>query len=121
MRSGTTADCRASLTAQINTFTLWNSQFLLVCFQKKFIFDRPCDVEKTADPSWVTAMPVTALHVQQNSSITPKLSPSRRVSPDPFRSRSLCSGLFSFDQKSKKLHFHLSSASRGPQSSSGSS
>lgn len=36
-------------------------------FLDERIFYRPCDVEKMAAPSRVTAMPVTALNVQQNT------------------------------------------------------
>lgn len=43
-------------------------------FLDERIFYRPCDVEKMADPSRVTVMPVTALHVQQNTSITPQIT-----------------------------------------------
>lgn len=37
-------------------------------FFSVYTFSKPLDVEKTADPPRDTAMPVTALHIQQKQS-----------------------------------------------------
>lgn len=68
----------SSLTTEehrLNNYTLLCSVFQIMirmCVLRMFY--RPCDVEKTADPSRVTAMAVTALRVQQKHSTQVKAS-----------------------------------------------
>lgn len=41
--------------------------YLLWIYRKEMVNFRPWDVEKTAAPSWVTAMPVTVLHIHMET------------------------------------------------------
>lgn len=81
MRFGSTTDWRGSVTAQINTFPLWIIiiSICLCLFKHKVRVYRPCDVVNIADPSRVTAMPVTALHVQTKAAPSLPNSPNSRL------------------------------------------